>query len=124
MARIDKTASDVGVVRADLEADIPADHLDKVYGVGINALGHQVFGAGQSGIIGVANPSKFHSKAGRPADIFVLGDAVDCVGLSAGRKAYADNTTGVITTPEAAPAAADATYVGFTVEADRLVIRL
>lgn len=123
MARIDKADSAVGVVRADLEEDIPTDHLDKVYGVGINALGHQGFGAQQSGIIGVANPSKYHSKAGRPADIFVLGDAVDCAGLSAGRKAYADNTTGVISTPSGAQPA-DSTYVGFTVEADRLVIRL
>jgi len=124
MARIDKTESAVGVVRADLETDIPSDHFDKIYGVGINALGHQEFGAQQTGIIGVANPSKFHSKAGRPADIFVLGDAVDCVGLSAGRKAYADNVTGEITTPDAAPDLSAVTYVGFTVEADHLVIRL
>lgn len=124
MARIDKTDSAVGVVRADLHEDIPADHLDKIYGVGINALGHQVFGAGQTGIIGVANPSKFHSKAARPADIFVLGDVVDCVGLSAGRKAYAANDTGDITTPAVAPDLSTSTYVGFTVEADRLVIRL
>lgn len=125
MARVDKTESAVGVVRAVLNADWADDHLDSVYGVGLNSTGKIVLGAGQTGIIGVVNPSKFAAKAGLPTDIFVLADIED-IGdgdndptLDAGKKVYAHNTTGVLS-----HTAASGTYVGFTVEADRLILEM
>lgn len=129
MSRIDKTDSAVGVVRAELEADIPDNLLNTVVGVGLNAKGHVIFEAGQSGIVGVMNPSKFARRAGMPVDIFVLGDAVD-VGLelndpdlTAGSRVYAAHTNGALSS--GAPAdLTTATAVGWTVEADHLVIRL
>jgi hypothetical protein len=123
MARIDKTDSAVGVVRGTLEADIPDNLLDTIVGVGINAKGNTVVGGGQSGIVGVMNPSRFFRKAGTRIDIFVLGDAHECDGLAAGRKVYADNVTGIPTTT--APAdLSTATVVGWTDEAGHLNIRL
>lgn len=132
MARIDKTHSAVGVVRAALNADLdPADY-DTVIGVGLNAQGRIVKGAGQTGIIGVINPSKARAKAGMITDIFVLGDVVDNVGLVAGTTYWADGDTGALVAGTAITGAAPATgagstagsvQIGFTVEADRLVIR-
>lgn len=125
MARVDKTDSAVGVVRAVLNADLSDDVLDSVIGVGLNASGKIVVGAGQTGIIGVMNPSRYFQKAGMPADIFVLADIED-IGegpndptLDAGKAVYADNTTG-----ELSHTAAGGTYVGYTVEADRLILAL
>lgn len=123
MARVDKTESAVGVVRGVLNADLNDNILDSVIGVGLNATGKVVVGAGQTGIIGVINPSKFFQKAGRPCDIFVLADIEDIGSgandpdLDAGKAVFADNTTGVLS-----HTAAGGTYVGFTVEADRLIL--
>lgn len=118
MARIDKTDSAVGVVRAALAADVDESDYGKIIGVGINAQGRLVKGAGTSGVIGVIIPDRTRRKAGNVTDIFVLGDVVEAEGLTAGTKYYADATTGVLSTTDTG------TYVGFTVEADRLVIRL
>lgn len=126
MARIDKTDSAVGVVRGVLNADLDLDsYEDGLLGVGINSTGKVVPGAGQTGVIAVINPSRFWAKAGRPADLFVLGDFVD-IGLGendpdldAGKAVYADNTTG-----ELSHTAAGGTYVGYTVEADHLILAL
>jgi hypothetical protein len=132
MARIDKTDSAVGVVRAPLNfAIVPGDY-DTLIGVGLNAQGRIVRGAGNTGILGVINPSKARTKIGQITDIFVLGDAVDCVGLAAGTVYYADGVTGALAAGAAGTGAAPgsgagstagSTRIGFTVEADRLVIR-
>lgn len=126
MARVDKTDSAVGVVRAVLNADIVLDDFeDGLLAVGLNSTGKVVPGAGQTGIIGVLNPSRFFSKAGTPVDIFVLADIED-IGegandptLDAGKPVYADNTTGVLS-----HTSAGGTYIGFTVEADRLILAI
>lgn len=118
MARIDKTESAVGVVRAALAADIDPADFGKIFGVGLNAQGRVVKGAGQSGVIGVISPDRTVRKAGKVIDIFKLGDFVECEGLSAGTKQYADAATGVISSTNTG------TYVGFTVEADRLVLAI
>lgn len=118
MARVDKTESAIGVVRAVLDTKLPEADLDTVIGVGINAAGNAVRGAGKSGVIGVMNPSKHANVAGKPIDIFVLADIVDCEGLTAGTKYYSNAAGDLVT------AAEGNTYVGFTVEADRLLIRL
>lgn len=124
MARVDKTDSAVGVVRGVLAADLVMDDVeDSVIGVGINSTGQVVVGAGQTGIIGVMNPSRFFAKAGRPVDVFKLADIVDIglgandPSLDAGKAVYADNTTG-----ELSHTAAGGTLVGFTVEEDRLIV--
>lgn len=132
MARIDKTDSAVGVVRADLNATIPPEEFDTIYGVGLNGQGRIVKGAGQTGIIGLLNPNRSRTKPGQRADMFVLGDVVDCVGLAAGTTYWADGTTGALVAADTAGAqpstgagsTAGSVRVGFTVEADRLVIRL
>lgn len=132
MARIDKTESAVGVVRAALNFAIEEADYDTIIGVGLNAQGRIVRGAGNTGIVGVINPSKARTKIGQITDIFVLGDVVDCVGLAAGTTYYVDGATGALAAGDAgtgaAPAAgagstAGSVRIGFTVEADRLVIR-
>lgn len=131
MARIDKTNSAVGVVRAALNFNIVPSEYDTLIGVGLNAQGRIVKGAGNTGILGVINPSKARTKIGQITDIFVLGDAVDCVGLTAGTSYWLDGTTGALAAAGAlgaqpgagAGSTAGSVKIGFTVEADRLVIR-
>jgi hypothetical protein len=132
MARIDKTDSAVGVVRAPLNFAIVSGEYDTLIGVGLNAQGRIVKGAGNTGILGVINPSKARTKIGQITDIFVLGDAVDCVGLAAGTTYWADGVTGALAAGAAGTGAqpgagsgssAGSVKIGFTVEADRLVIR-
>ena len=117
MARVDKTNSAVGVVRAALAADIAHADWNTPIGVGINASGLCVKGAGQTGIVGVVIADRTNYKAGQIADIFVLADVVGCDGLTAGTKYYvaADGTVGTTTTD---------TEIGWTVEADRLIVRM
>lgn len=120
MARVDKTHSAVGVVRAVLAADIATGSFDRVIGVGLDASGKAVVGAGNSGVVGVILPDPTAYKAGDPIDIFVLADIVELTApaLAAGSKVYADNTTGVVSTT-----ATGATQIGFTVDATRLLVR-
>lgn len=117
MARIDKTDSAVGVVRAALAADVDEADYGKVIAVGINGASRIVKGAGTSGIVGIIIPDRTRRKAGMVTDIFVLADVLECEGLTAGTKYYAD-ASGVISDTNTG------TYVGFTVEADRLIVRL
>lgn len=124
MARIDKTDSAVGVVRAPLNADIEEANYDTIKCVGLNAQGRIVYGAGQTGVVGVIISDRTVRKAGKIADIFVLGDAVDVDGLAAGTTYYADPATGDLITAADNGAGVANTRIGFTVEADRLVIRL
>lgn len=120
-ARVDKTDSAIGVVRAVLSADIPDNLLDTVVAVGLNASGQAVVGSGaagsQTGTIGALIPNKYLNKAGQQVDIFKLGDIVDIEGLAAGKKTYfaADGTL-------TQTSAAGLVYAGYTVEADRLVL--
>jgi hypothetical protein len=120
MAHVDKTESAVGVVRGVLGFDIVPSEYDTVIPCGISATGTIVKGAGQTGVIGVLVPSKTITKAGKATDIFVLADVVNCEGLQAGRKYYS-TPDGALSTDAAAGANAP---IGFTVEADRLLIRL
>lgn len=132
MARIDKTDSAVGIVRGVLKEDIVEGDLDGVIGVGYDATGLVVKGAGQTGIIGVMNPSKFYSKAGSVCDVMVLGDILDLPALAAGTAYWADGTTGALAAGGAAGIApatgsgstAGSAKIGFTTSADHLVIRL
>lgn len=123
MARVDKTDSAVGVVRAALNADVAEADYNQVIGVGLNAQGRIVKGGGNSGIVGVIIPDKTRRKAGMVTDIFVLGDVVEVDGLTAGTTYYLDGA-GNLTTAADDGAGVAYTKIGFTVEADRLVIRL
>lgn len=118
MARVDKTESAVGVIRGTNKQDIPQADWGKPLGVGIDAAGLTVVGAGTSGVIGVAIFDRTNYRAGARTDIFVLADILE-VDYTAGAKIYALNTTGVLSTT-----AAGGTLVGFTVETDRLIVRL
>lgn len=115
MARVDKTDSAIGVVRAPIDVDFAAGDFDKVIPCGINAAGHVVKGAGQTGVIGVVIPGKTVHRAGQIADIFIKADIVEVAGLAAGTKYYG-SAAGAITTVNTD------TYLGFTVEADRLIL--
>lgn len=120
MARIDKTESAVGMTRNPLgwAADAVTGELDKPIGVGINSLGLEVKGAGTTGIVGVAVRSKIFRRKGDVAEHMSLGEIVECEGLEAGKGVYADAATGELSHTDTG------TRVGYTVEADRLVVRL
>lgn len=115
MARVDKTESAVGVVRAPLAGAWTGSATPK--GFGIDANGRAVPGAGQSGIIGVVCQPK-SKNAGDVVDIIKLGDLVEFSGV-AGTTYTALTTDGTISS-----AAADGTHIkiGYTVEATRLVV--
>lgn len=123
MARFDHADSTIGIVRAPIDANFVEGDWDEVIPVGINGVGHAVKGAGQTGVIGVVVPGRTVYRAGQICDIMQKGDIVDVEGLDAGTKYYAD-ATGALTDAaddgEAEPTAN--TYVGYTVEADRLVV--
>lgn len=118
MARVDKTQSAIAVTRAPANADFAQADWDKVIPVGINATGKVVKGAGTSGVIGVVIPGRTVYKAGQIMDIFGNGtEIVECAGLAAGTKYYSDAAGAVSTTNTG-------TYLGFTVEADRLIVTI
>lgn len=115
MARVDKTDSAIGVVRAAISADFAQADWDKVIPVGLNATGKIVKGAGQTGVIGVLIPGRTVFRAGQIGDIFIHADIVECAGLAAGTKYFAD-AAGVVSSINTG------TLIGFTVEADRLIV--
>lgn len=119
-ARLDKTESAIGVTRGTLAADIAEADWGKVIGVGIDANGKVVAGAGQSGIVGVVIADKTNYKAGQRCDIFGNGsEIVDVASLVAGTVYYCTNAAGVLTATSTT-----ATKIGFTVEAWRLVVTI
>lgn len=117
MARVDKTISSLNT-RAQLAVAWTEADIAEVTPVGINAAGLAVKGAGQTGVVGVMIPqTKSDLPAGTVQDIFSTGEIVEVEGLAAGSKYYSD-AAGVISTT------ATGTYLGYTVEADRLVLRM
>jgi hypothetical protein len=86
--------------------------------VGINGTGKVVVGGGITGVIGViCTPTS--KNAGDIIDVMTDGEIVNA-GLVAGTLYTANTTTGVLSS--GAPSATQ-TPVGWTVEADRLVVR-
>lgn len=120
-ARVDKTNSQVGVVRAPLNADIAEADWNKVIGIGINSSGKAVKGAGQSGLVGIAIFDRTNYRAGTPCDIFRLAEVIvwGTELLAAGTVYTLNTTTGVLSNT-----AASGTQIraGYTVEADRLIV--
>lgn len=117
MANYDKYDPKAGGFRAPLAADWLDADIKKVFGVGLNASGQVVKGAGNSGFVGVIVLTKALD-AGDIVDIMTNGEIVDFTGV-AGTKYFADATTGVVN----ATSAAGKQLVGWTVQASRLVVR-
>ena len=122
MARYDKYDPISGGFRALLAEDFPKEDLDKVIGVGLDASGHVVKGAGQSGVRGVMILTKTR-RAGDVVDIMTQGDIVDLqhgdddLTPVAGTRYYAADADGAVS------ATASKNLVGATVESQRLVVR-
>ena len=125
MARYDKYDPFSGGFRAPLNADWAVADYGVPIGGGLNSSGRVVKGAGQTGVLGtlvvdgrveggvVKSQPK---KAGDIVDVMTDGEIVDVASLNAGTAYVANTTTGALAT-------ATGTYVGFTVEASRLVVR-
>ena len=118
MPRVDKTESAIGVTRGTLNADIVQADWGKVIGVGINSSGLVVRGAGQSGVVGVICVDRTNYRAGQRCDIFGNGSEFLEFTGAAGTKHYAATADGAVSTTNTG------TYIGYTVEADRLVVTL
>jgi len=118
--RIDKYDPKDGGFRAPLAADQAKTSAGNGLAVGLDNQGRIVPGAGVTGIKGVLVLTS-DKKAGDVVDSMTDGEMVEASGFAAGANIVADTTTGVLSDAEP-----DAThfYVGFTVEATRLVVRV
>lgn len=118
MARYDKYDPKAGGHRGPLFADFPAANAGKPYGVGINATGDVVIGAGTTGIIGVLVLTR-KMNAGDIVDVMRNGEIVEwatTAGVAGvpGTKYYSDAAGVISTTNTGVP-------VGYTVEGSRLI---
>lgn len=114
--RFDKYDPVSGGFRAPLAADYTG--AVNAIGVGLNSSGQVVPGAGNTGVIGViCQPA--NKKAGDIIDVMTHGEIVEA-GLAAGTVYTADTTSGAIAS---SAASATKTPIGFTVEANRLIVR-
>lgn len=149
MARYDKYDSQVSGFRAPLAADLSltAQGFGPV-GVGLDANGRVVVGAGNTGLLGVLVKNMPMSAlvgnatltgvrapgalAGDVVDVMTYGEIVDLTGLVAGTTYWLDPATGALAASGAggaqpgagAGSGAGSRKVGFTVEATRLVVRI
>ena len=112
--RIDKYNPVSGGFRAPLNAAYTG--VAAAVGTSINSSGRALPGAaGQTGFVGLlCKPDD--AAAGDVVDIMTHGEIVEA-GLAAGTTYYLHATTGAIQTTKTDY------YVGYTVEADRLVVR-
>jgi len=117
MARIDKYDPIAGGFRAPLNAAYTG--ADAPIAVGINGSGRVVVGASSTGIVGVVC-SPVDKAAGDPIDVMTAGELVE-FGGAAGTVYTANTTTGVISNTAKS---ATQVVVGWTVEADRLIVRV
>lgn len=115
MPRFDKVEPKGGSFRAPLNFAIASGDVGTVVGVGLDANGRCVKGAGTSGVVGVICPSRVMA-AGEPIDVMTSGEIVD-TSLTAGARYYADAVTGVLNTTNTNA------KVGFTVQTWRLIVR-
>lgn len=118
MARIDKYEPVGGGFRASLAADFTG--ASAPLGVSLDGNGRVVPGdGGGKGIKGVVC-LPYDKKAGEIVDCMTDGELVE-FGGAAGSNYTANTTTGAITS---AAASATQVYVGHTVEATRLIVRV
>lgn len=131
MARIDKSNPINSTFRVHIAADYPDANLGKLYGVGLDASGKVVIGAGVDGIVGVMVLTEKPGVIGplrqvSRVDIMKSGEVVE-FGPTAGvpgtdfgtaGHAYYSTQAGVISDVWAA----NSVYVGHCVEPDRLIV--
>ena len=117
MARIDKYEPKGGGFRAPLAAQLTGQAAPR--GVGLDANGRVVAGAGATGIVGVLT-LPVTKPANTPVDVMTDGELVEFAGV-AGTVYHVVDATGVV--GAGAPAAGQ-TRIGHTVEATRLVVRV
>jgi hypothetical protein len=134
ISRYDKYDPISGGFRAPLAAnfaytsskpDWAHTNLNRVIGVGLNASGQVVIGAGNSGIVGVMILGE-PAAAGDVVDVMTNGEIVEFLAGN-GTAAVAGTVYTTVTTDGTyGTVAADATHIkiGWTVEATRLVVRL
>lgn len=119
-ARFDKYDPVSGGTRARLASDWLVGDVGVVRGVKLDANGRAVKSDSVTNAKGVVALGK-QRLAGEPIDIMTSGEIVEITGLAAGTDYYlAANGTLTATAPGAG---VNGLYVGFTVEADRLVVR-
>ena len=118
MANYEKYDPKVGGFRAQLAADWATGDIKQVIGVGLDASGHVVKGAGTTGVIGVLVLTKAR-KATEIVDVMTGGEIVPFTG-DPGKKYFAAAADGVVS----ATSAAGKTLVDHTVVAGRLVVRV
>lgn len=116
MPRFDKYEPLTGGFRAALGFAPVTGDVGAVIAVGINTSGKVVKGSGNTGVIGVICMSRLMNQ-GDVVDIMQDGEIVDMTDLTAGTKYYG-SSAGAITTTNTDK------KVGFTVESDRLVVRV
>lgn len=114
---IDKYEPLTGGTRAKLGFALLSADVRKVIGVGLDANGRVQKGAANTGVIGVICLTQTAS-VGTVVDVMQDGDIVEMTGLTAGTRYYAAAADGAISTTNTGKP------VGFTVEADRLVVRM
>lgn len=117
MARFDKYDPKDGGFRAPLGFAIAAEAVGTPVGVGIDANGVAMAGAGATGVVGVICPSS-PMNVGDAVDVCTDGEIVDLTGFAAGDQLYAAVADGVISTTNTG------TRLGFTVQAWRFVVRV
>lgn len=118
MARYDKYDPISGGFRAPLAAAWGvAEGLATPVGVGLDANGRIVKGAGNTGVLGVIVVDEAHA-AGDVMDVMTDGEIVDVAGLVAGTVYFAAAAAGAVSTVNTG------TRLGHTVQADRLVVRV
>lgn len=124
---IDKYDPKDGGFRAPMGFATVNTDLRKAWGVGLDANGRIVKGAGNTGIKGVLVLTS-NKAVGDIADVMTDGDMVEFPGV-AGTNYFAQGTdgelvagTGALT--NTAPVAANSVKVGHTVEATRLNVRV
>lgn len=126
MARYDKYDPKVGGFRATLAADYASADVEKVFGVGLDANGRVVKGAGATGVVGVLVLTKAR-KAGEVVDVMTSGEIVE-FGPTAGDPGVDFGDAGTVYFSAANGAISDSgaegsLRVGHTVEGQRLIVR-
>lgn len=113
--RYDKYDGTSGGFRALLAADWGSGKVGTAYGVGLDSDGQVVAGDGLTGVVGVlvVNEPK---NAADVVDVMTAGEVVDC-DYAAGTVYYAATDGSLSTTNTDTP-------IGFTAEADRLIVRV
>lgn len=115
--RLDKTDPYSGSCRGRLAVAWLAADVGEIIGVGYDANGRVVKGAGNTGIVGVCVLADAYP-AGKQIDVLQSVELVDGTGLVAGTS-YTISNAGVI----AATAAGVTGNLGWTETADRLIVR-